>query len=171
MKECFSRSHALLGLLALTLLASLFRGAGAYEEPEEAINRRRLAELRTFREQYRRTFMYNLAKHPLPIWAGTIGDMATAKNAQAEDVVNKLKAIDAHAKALVLGPFHPKLVEVQLYTIRRKHFDTFSGLAKWIADNFEELVRMEDGGMTASRLQRYQNIRNLAELATDIPHR
>lgn len=73
MKECFSRSHALLGLLALTLLASLFCGAGAYEEPEEAINRRLLAELRTFREQYSRTFMYNLAKHPLPIRAGTIG--------------------------------------------------------------------------------------------------
>ena len=90
---------------------------------------------------------------------------------EAEDVVKKLKAIDTQAKALVLGPFHPRLVEAQSYTIRRKHFDTFSGLAKWIADNFDELVRMEDGEMTASRLERYQNIRNLAELATDIPHR
>ncbi|SAM84351.1 uncharacterized protein UBRO_05589 [Ustilago bromivora] len=188
MKECFSRSHALLGLLALTLLASLFRGAGAYEEPEEAINRRRLAELRTFREQYRGTFMYNLAKYPLPIWTDIIheypkgitdranhllqyGYRQERPITEAEDVVNKLKDIDARAKALVLGPFHPKLVEVQFDTIRRKHFDTFSGLAEWIADNFEELVRMEDRRMTASRLQRYQNIRDLAALATDIPHR
>ncbi|CCF50436.1 hypothetical protein NDA11_004825 [Ustilago hordei] len=188
MKECFSRSHALLGLLALTLLASLFRGASAYEDPEEAINRRHQAELRTFREKYTRTFVYDLAKHPRPIWADIIREYPKGITdranhllqygyhqkrpiTEAEDVVNKLKAIDTRAETLVVGPFHPKLVEIQLDTIRKKHLDTFSGLAKWISDNFDELVRMEDRRETASRLQRYQNIRDLAALAIDIPHR
>lgn len=88
---------------------------------------------------------------------------------KAKDIQGTLKAIESQAKSLALGPFHPYLIESQPLTVREEHYMTFRDLFDWVDANYDDLVARHGLRETASRHQRYDSMRRLAEIALDIP--